>query len=87
MTNKERVLALLRSKNCWVASYDLYKVSTRWGWIGSSGDRRARELRADGILESTFAKNIKGSKVADNIVCFRIKKKEGQHYGERAIAG
>ena len=74
MTTKERVYEVLRHKRGYVPSYDLFKVSTRWGWIGSSGDRRARELRADGVLESAFAKNIKGSKVADNIVCFRVKK-------------
>lgn len=32
----------------WVASYQLSKLQTKWGWIGSSGERRARELAEAG---------------------------------------
>lgn len=28
----------------WVPSYTLSKVQTKFGWLGSSGERRAREL-------------------------------------------
>lgn len=32
----------------WVMGYDLEKVNTRYGWIGSSGQRRCRELAEQG---------------------------------------
>jgi len=35
----------------WVPSYSLSKVQTKFGWCGSSGERRARELAEDGAHE------------------------------------
>jgi hypothetical protein len=35
----------------WVSSYDLAKKETAWGWLGSQGDRRARELALAGKYE------------------------------------
>jgi hypothetical protein len=32
----------------WVPSYSLSKTQTRFGWVGSSGERRARELAEAG---------------------------------------
>lgn len=32
----------------WVAGYQLSKLQTKWGWVGSSGERRARELAEAG---------------------------------------
>src|SRR4051794_23781938 len=32
----------------WIPSYRLSKQQTEWGWIGSSGERRARELAEAG---------------------------------------
>lgn len=51
MTLQKIILKVLESKNDWVRSYDLEKVSTPWGWIGSSGSRRARELAKEGEIE------------------------------------
>lgn len=74
MTNKDKVLAVLKQKRKWTPSYDLYKVSTKWGWIGSSGDRRARELRAEGLIESKPCREIRGIGIdSGNIVCFRAR--------------
>src|SRR4051794_25630205 len=38
----------LAERGDWVPSYSLSKLQTKWGWIGSSGERRARELAEDG---------------------------------------
>ena len=38
------VLHLADQAGQWVMGYDLEKVNTKHGWIGSSGQRRAREL-------------------------------------------
>ena len=35
----------------WIMSYDLEKVSTKWGYIGTAGLKRCRELRAKGQIE------------------------------------
>lgn len=37
-------LHLFDMRGEWVPSYSLTKVNTKYGWLGSSGDRRAREL-------------------------------------------
>lgn len=53
LTQKQIILSLLRDEpNKWFWSYDLQKISTKYGWLGTSGDRRARELREEGRLES-----------------------------------
>jgi len=31
-------------------SYELAKANTKYGWLGLSGDRRARELAEDGLV-------------------------------------
>jgi len=31
-------------------SYELIKVNTKYGWLGTSGDRRARELAEEGVI-------------------------------------
>ena len=51
LTQREIILNLLRSEDKWFCSYELLKVNTKWGWIGSQGDRRARELAEEGIIE------------------------------------
>ncbi len=74
MTTKEIIIKLLKNKRRWVASYDLCKIKTEWGYIGTSGDRRARDLRKDGILESKEARDIKGTEGRGDIVFYRIKR-------------
>jgi hypothetical protein len=44
LSQKQIVLNYLQSINDWVPSYQLTKLNTPWGFIGSQGDRRAREL-------------------------------------------
>ena len=53
LSQKEIIRKLLRDDpEKWWFSYDLQKIGTKYGWLGTSGDRRARELRKAGILES-----------------------------------
>ena len=33
-----------------VPSWDLQKVKTEWGWLGTSADREARRLAENGVL-------------------------------------
>lgn len=52
ITQRQIILNLLRSHpHEWFFSYDLMKVETPWGFIGSQGDRRARELAEDSLIE------------------------------------
>lgn len=51
MTQSQIVLKILEEANDWVVSYELSKVSTKWGWVGPTGDRRARELAENGVIE------------------------------------
>jgi hypothetical protein len=69
MYQKEIVLKVLRRRNKWTPYYYLVREETHWGWLGSSGDRRARELRAEGLVESKDFKEH-----GKSITYFRIKK-------------
>lgn len=51
MTQKEILLKHLKDIDCWIEEYKLRAVNTPHGWIGSSGDRRIRELAQEGIIE------------------------------------
>lgn len=35
----------------WVKSYELIKVNTSYGWLGSGADRQARRLAEEGDIE------------------------------------
>lgn len=49
MTHKEIILKHLNDIKDWVFEYKLRGIDTKCGWLGSQGDRRARELTgADG---------------------------------------
>ena len=50
-TQKDIILNVLREKQDWVASYNLEKIDTRWGWLGTSGLKRCRELEVEGKIE------------------------------------
>ena len=49
-TQSEIVQLLIKNSANPVPSYNLQKVSTPWGWIGTSGDREARRLAESGVL-------------------------------------
>ena len=50
-TQKEIIIKMLQEQpNRKFFSYELTKIATRHGYIGSSGDRRARELAEKGTL-------------------------------------
>jgi len=52
MTTSKIILKVLESEpNKWFKSYELNQQSTAFGWIGSAGSRRARELAAKGLIE------------------------------------
>lgn len=40
-----------QGKEAWTPSYELQKVETPWGWIGTSGDVRCRELERAGYIK------------------------------------
>ena len=47
VSQPETFLRYLNSLSGWVKSFNLRGVATEWGWIGSQGDKRARELAKD----------------------------------------
>lgn len=52
MTQREIILRLLREDvTKWWCSYELIKVATKYGWLGTSADRVCRRLAEDGIIE------------------------------------
>ncbi len=51
MTQATIILKVLRDAQNWVPSYHLQKVNTKYGWLGSSGDRSARRLAEGGLIE------------------------------------
>jgi DNA-binding transcriptional ArsR family regulator len=50
MTQDQILIKYLTGKD-WTYSYQLIKVNTPWGFLGTSADRRARTLRERGVLE------------------------------------
>ena len=59
-TMRDKILSLLeQDPTHWHPSYDLIKVNTPKGWLGSSGDRIARYMAEDGTIlkqnEGTYA--------------------------------
>ena len=51
MTQQAILLAYLKDENTWKPAPFLCARNTRFGWLGSQGDKRARELFALGLLE------------------------------------
>lgn len=53
LTQSQLIVKFLESRYPdYVYGYELVKVNTPKGWIGSSGDRRARELAEKGIIKA-----------------------------------
>ncbi len=51
MTQKAIILKLLTDEpERKFYSYELIKANTKYGWLGTSGDRRARELAEAGAI-------------------------------------
>ena len=44
MSQKEAILRFLNDKKDWFFNYQLQGRQTKYGWLGSQADRRAREL-------------------------------------------
>ena len=53
-TQKEIILNILREAKEPTPSYNLEKVSTKWGWLGTSGLKRCRELEVEGKITKSF---------------------------------
>ena len=54
MTQKQIILNILREAKEPVPSYNLEKVSTKWGWLGTSGLKRCRELEVEGKIHKSY---------------------------------
>lgn len=67
MKQRDIILRLLSFRGDYVPSWELEKVSTEWGYIGTSGLKRCRELRAEGKIEQ---------KDVGKFVYYRIKKEQ-----------
>ncbi len=55
-SQKEIIIKYLEWKKDWIPSYDLIKKDTLWGYLGTSADRRARELYEEGKIERRIVK-------------------------------
>ena len=51
LTQEEIILAVLEDVNDWTPSYNIIKVNTKWGWVGTGADREARRLVELGIKQ------------------------------------
>lgn len=51
MTQQEIILKLLAAKNDWIPSYNLIKVNTEWGYLGTSADREARKMAENNDID------------------------------------
>ena len=49
-TQSEIIELVVKNSEEPVPSYNLQKVSTQWGWLGTSAARQARRLAEHGIL-------------------------------------
>ena len=49
-TQSEIIELVVKNSEEPVPSYNLQKVATQWGWLGTSADREARRLAEHGIL-------------------------------------
>lgn len=57
LTQKDIVLKCLqKNEGKWFEGFRFTKVETPFGWLGSEGDRRARELAEEGMIERKHEK-------------------------------
>ena len=50
-TQKQIVMFTLKEAKDWTPSHQLQKIQTKYGWLGTSGDRVARKLAEEGKIE------------------------------------
>ncbi len=62
--------------NDWVPSFRLSKVQTAHGWVGSSGERRARELAEESVLG--FPHEYKG-------ILYKVERRQNGKYAEYRV--
>lgn len=69
-TQDEIIINVLKDVKDWIPSYNLIKVNTKWGWLGSSGDRAARDLAEHMVIQRkregkyTYYKWIEGKQLS-----------------------
>ena len=51
LSTKQIILNYLQERNCWVPLWDLVKVNTKWGWLGTSARSRVQELDQEKRIE------------------------------------
>ena len=52
LTDKSKILKTLEENpNNWFPNFKLQSVQTNFGWVGSAGGRRCRELYEAGLIE------------------------------------
>lgn len=67
---KEIIIRLLqKNPDRWYWGYELEKANTPYGWIGTQGQRRARELAEDHKIDK---------RLKDGLVQYRIHKPQTQ---------
>jgi hypothetical protein len=76
-TLHDLVCLLLTEFGDWTPSYHLSKVQTHHGWIGSSGERRARELAED-WAERQQPHEYKG-------VLYKVERRQNGKYAEYRV--
>jgi hypothetical protein len=70
LTQEEIILAVLEDINDWTPSYNIIKVNTKWGWLGTGADREARRLAEQGIIQrKREGKYTYFRKIKDNQLC------------------
>lgn len=78
ITQKQIIINYLQERNDWTPSHFLQGVPTRWGFIGSEGKRRARELVVEGKLEH---------KIEGKFVYYRVKPLQYKQYKVLGVDG
>lgn len=53
MNQSNIIIKVLEHHGDWKVSHQLEKVSTAWGWLGTSALKRCRELVVKGRIEKT----------------------------------
>lgn len=70
------VLHLADQAGQWVMGYDLEKINTKYGWIGSSGTRRCRELSEAGKHRIAGVEYMIESRKQGKYVQYRVAEKK-----------
>lgn len=71
-TLQDKIVLHLAEHGDWLPSYSLEKVNTKWGWVGSSGTRRCRELAEAGKHKIGSIEYIIENRKAGRYVEYRV---------------